>query len=373
MSAVAQWGKAVGTGQIVSGEYIWVNDYQIAGMLRRISSTNSSQVMFSDIVLFDLNQYLSRGIDSRVVYFSTSDNGKWLYYTRYIDSNTTKAEYIQYNISTGEKTVIISGIGVDEVLYPRPPGGKAIIYRTKQTEQLKNDAILWTKIPGYLIGAWTQTGDYLMALSRTSPITGLRLSLYNYNGEKISDFSLPQNTSSVEKMQYSPDGQRIYMQVIFGGYKPGLCFFDLKNPSAGWQIILNERLEGWSVGPNGTVVFYSDNPKPRHVQLNFGDEAEKMGIWLYDPAVGQPVRLTSGSDSRPMFSPDGSTIAFLRQTDPKEKPHLMLLKKYKGEWHKWIVMRRYCFVCEFWVEGNSVRRDSDEQQRSSFNDILFLS
>jgi len=51
------------------------------------------------------------------------------------------------------------------------------------------------------------------------------------------------------------------------------------------------------VGLNGTGVCYFDHPNPSHTQLNLGSRTEKMGIWLYDTEVEQPVRLTVSLDS----------------------------------------------------------------------------
>jgi len=80
-------------------------------------------------------------------------------------------------------------------------------------------------------------------------------------------------------------------------------------------------LGDWS--PNGEwIVFYTEGS---------GARAEEQGLWLRNPLGVDLYHLTTGLDREPVWSPDGSRIAFVRWDDGNAD--IFVLRRQKdGDW-----------------------------------------
>jgi dipeptidyl aminopeptidase/acylaminoacyl peptidase len=56
-------------------------------------------------------------------------------------------------------------------------------------------------------------------------------------------------------------------------------------------------------------------------------------IWVVDTTGGEPRRFTTGNgrDTTPRWSPDGTSLAFVAERDPKQKPQLYVMPAHGGE------------------------------------------
>ena len=112
---------------------------------------------------------------------------------------------------------------------------------------------------------------------------------------------------------WSPDGQRIaFVRIITS--EPSFTIFVVSALGTSPERKLLSLTRGpstivWS--PDGRFIAISDAPSSR----------ERPGIVLFSPETGEKRHLTSppvqfGADSHPAFSPDGKTLAFVRENTP---------------------------------------------------------
>src|SRR3954470_12493401 len=79
------------------------------------------------------------------------------------------------------------------------------------------------------------------------------------------------------------------------------------------RALLRERLiDGVAVSPDGGRVAYSER--------TVADGPDRPSMWIVPFGAGRARRLTHGAwtDSRPRFSPDGRTLAFLSTREGKD-------------------------------------------------------
>jgi len=116
---------------------------------------------------------------------------------------------------------------------------------------------------------------------------------------------MPTRLTSARRGEYcprwSPDGKQLAMSADWNG-PPSLYLWDIAQASARVLVPFDRRVQwlgGWS--PDGKQVIY------RH-----RDEATGSDIWCVDVASGERRKLlgTAFSESDPVFSPDGRSIAY---------------------------------------------------------------
>src|SRR5438045_239866 len=86
-----------------------------------------------------------------------------------------------------------------------------------------------------------------------------------------------------------------------------------KNLSLGWCLALlaPAAASGSFPGGNGVIAYGIASTDDCHRQPGV---TCATGIWAVDPLTGNQLRLTTGHDSNPSFSPSGNLIAFQRRT-----------------------------------------------------------
>jgi Tol biopolymer transport system component len=83
---------------------------------------------------------------------------------------------------------------------------------------------------------------------------------------------------------------------------------------------------------------------------------DRSSIWAVAFAGGRPRRLTYGawSDTRPRFSPDGRSIAFLSDREHEGIPQLLLLPLDGGEAQQVTSFRRGVLEAEWMPDGRAL-------------------
>ena len=98
------------------------------------------------------------------------------------------------------------------------------------------------------------------------------------------------------------------------------------------RLITAEDLYRFQV-PSGAAI----SPDGKHVILTLQRVEKKTekkfsNLWVVPVEGGQPRQFTSGdqSDNHPVWSPDGSQIAFLSNRQNKDKPPALFLIPFNG-------------------------------------------
>jgi dipeptidyl aminopeptidase/acylaminoacyl peptidase len=113
--------------------------------------------------------------------------------------------------------------------------------------------------------------------------------------------------------------------------------------------LLRERvIGGIDISPDGSQVAYSER--------TVVSGKDRSSIWLVGFAGGRPRRLTYGawSDTRPRFSPDGRTIAFLSDREREGTSQVLLLPLDGGEAYAVTSFRRSVLEAEWMPDGRSL-------------------
>ncbi|MDX6547983.1 MAG: hypothetical protein QOG33_1533 [Gaiellales bacterium] len=113
--------------------------------------------------------------------------------------------------------------------------------------------------------------------------------------------------------------------------------------------LLRERLIGSiDISRDGTLIAYSE----RRVD----DGKDRNSLWLVPFAGGRPRRLTHGAwtDSRPRFSPDGRSLAFLSNRDNKDVTQLHLLPLDGGDATRLTTFTRGVTEAEWMPDGRAL-------------------
>lgn len=100
-----------------------------------------------------------------------------------------------------------------------------------------------------------------------------------------------------------------------------------KRPITPQDLWACKRLAGPAVSPDGKTVVFT--VQEYSIEKNKGTSS----LWLVDVAGGAPRRLTSAqvSDSAPVWSPDGKSIAFVSKRGEDENTSLYLIRVDGGE------------------------------------------
>ena len=113
--------------------------------------------------------------------------------------------------------------------------------------------------------------------------------------------------------------------------------------------LLRERLIGGiDIAPDGSLVAYSER--------TVVSGRDRSSLWVVPFAGGRPRRLTYGawSDTRPRFSPDGGTIAFLSDREREGTFQVLLLPLDGGEARPLTSFRRGALEAEWMPDGRAL-------------------
>src|SRR5574341_1371330 len=90
-------------------------------------------------------------------------------------------------------------------------------------------------------------------------------------------------------------------------------------PFTATEMMKLKRLADPQLSPDGALVAYA------LTEIDLAGATRNSDVWLAPVSGGEPRRLTSSpaSDSRPRFSPDGRTLAFLSTRDGSSQVWLL--------------------------------------------------
>ena len=164
---------------------------------------------------------------------------------------------------------------------------------------------------------WSPDRKRIIYLSDESG--NLAINLVDSKGESVT--GLIDGVGEDASPQWSPDGKR----VAFISHQDGNPEVYLMNADGGQltRITSNstaDRLGDWS--PDGEWLVFSSS----------GDETTG-GLWLRNPDGVNLVRLTSGRDSAPAWSPNGQHIVFLREEGGNHDIYIISALK-DGAWQE---------------------------------------
>ena len=170
---------------------------------------------------------------------------------------------------------------------------------------------------------WSPDGRAIVYMSDESG--DLEINLVDPEGETIT--RLTHNGGDDRFPRWSPDGKRLaFISEQHGA--PELYLMGLTGGKA-TRITSNttdDILGGWS--PDGEwLVFYSEGT------------AEERGLWLRNPLGVNLVHLTTGQDREPVWSPEGTHIAFVRW-DGGNADIFILRRVSNGTWQDDIEVTR---------------------------------
>jgi dipeptidyl aminopeptidase/acylaminoacyl peptidase len=113
--------------------------------------------------------------------------------------------------------------------------------------------------------------------------------------------------------------------------------------------LLRERLiEAIDISPDGAMIAFSE----RRVVAG----RDRTSLWLVAFGGGRPRRLTHGAwtDSRPRFSPDGRSLAFLSNRDDKDVTQLHVLPLDGGDATRLTSFKRGVTEAEWMPDGRGL-------------------
>ena len=218
------------------------------------------------------------------------------------------------NSSAGNRLVFVSTVDGDpEIVVVDTRTGKA----TPITDNRSRD----------LYPQWSPDGKKIVYMSDQAG--DMEINVVDSDGKSIT--RLTHNGGDDRFPRWSPDGKRlafiseqegapdVYLMGADGGQVTRIT-------SNGTQDILGD----WS--PNGEWLVYYGEGTP---ELS----TEERGLWLRNPDGVNLVRLTTGKDRDPVWSPDGKKIAFVRW-DGGNADLFVLRKLANGTWQDGVEVTR---------------------------------
>ena len=152
-----------------------------------------------------------------------------------------------------------------------------------------------------LLPRWAPDGKSIAYLSDESG--SLEIHLVKPGDETVT--RLTNSGSNSRYPRWSPDGRRL---AFISGEDDRSDLYLLSVEDRTTSLVsanaTNDVLGDWS--PNGEWLVYYNEGAP-----------ETRGLWLRNPEGVNLVRLTESNDRGPVWSPDGSRIAFVRSEDGK--------------------------------------------------------
>ena len=216
----------------------------------------------------------------------------------------------------GDDVVFVSEVDGDAEIYSVDPESGELLALTS------NNA-------GDYAPAWSPSRRYVAYESNESG--DLEINLVDEKGERITRVT---HTAGDDRTpRWSPRGTRLaYIASQDGNGEVYIATMEGGRVDRATRDEAEDRLGGWS--PDGEwLAFYRDvgtegsdaaDPAP-------GDQANKSGIWLRNPAGVNLIQLTEGPDSGPVWSPDGEHIAFVREVNGNQDVYL-LSRVENGTW-----------------------------------------
>jgi TolB protein len=202
------------------------------------------------------------------------------------------------------------------------PDGKQVAYSRYNTNRPVVPYKVWSRNPNFdlystvFLPAYDPTGAYL-AVTRSNAGSSTLEILDEQGKQRI--LRTEHDDTIMLAPQWSPDGKRLIFGV--GGFSAFLDFsigekkpFDPVNGGA--QVgIINADGSGFQVvtsGPNNNA-FPSFSPDGKHIAYR-SMGASEQGLRIMNLDDRSTVQITTEWDNFPVWSPDGSRIAFVRKT-----------------------------------------------------------
>lgn len=193
------------------------------------------------------------------------------------------------------------------LIYSTEEGGIYRIYRTAIGTENRESVLLVEN--GAQPGV-SSAGRYMAFYGTRSDALGLRL--FDANAERSPQAIFPQLSANIEDSRlsppsWSPDGNRLAFASNREGDRIMRVYITLApDPGTTTSIDFGED-PAWSPKGSGESLL---------VYKGMDKTGNNPGLWLANDAGGKIRQLTfNGSDRRPVWSPDGQYIVFMRQFD----------------------------------------------------------
>ena len=222
--------------------------------------------------------------------------------------------------SAGEQWVFVTGVNGDpEIAVVDVTSGDIVVITDNQSRDL--------------FPRWSPDGSRIVYVADESG--DLEINLVDPKDEAIT--RLTHNAGGDLFPRWSPDGRRLAFVSEREG-EPGLYLMEIEGGkttridsktagAAGLTGVAGSAgvvLGDWS--PNGEwIVFHTEGGGVGGVNL------EERGLWLRNPLGVDLHHLTNGQDREPVWSPDGSRVAFVRWEDGNADIYV-LRKSKDGDW-----------------------------------------
>lgn len=204
--------------------------------------------------------------------------------------------------SSGDRIVFVSEIDGDAEIYLlNPATGEATPLTDNQNRDF-NPRI-------------SPDGKSIAYLSDESG--GIEINLVDAEGESI--VRLTHNVGDDQYPQWSPNGKR-------------LAFISHQDTGPEVYTMARDGSQQTRITTHAGVDIIGDwSPDGEWLVFNGRTDGPERGLWLRNPAGVNLVRLTTEPDTRPVWSPNGTHIAFVR-TDGENSDIYMLGKLKNGTW-----------------------------------------
>ncbi len=247
-----------------------------------------------------------------------SPEGKWIAYTlSTVDVAGDKRDSDVWMASTdGKENIRVTSSAESETSPKWSPDGKQLSFLSSRPGKAKGSQV-WvlerrggeaqqlTDVKGRLTAyEWSPNSKQLLLI--------LREEEDDKKDEKKPEVGAPEKLKPIviDRYSFKRDG----VGYVSGAKRSRLFLFDIETKKL--ELVTTENFDeaapAWS--PDGKLIAYSGNRSAD------GDRIPNSDIWIVEAKAGStPRKLTTfaGSDSQPVWSPDGKSIAYLTGSEHK--------------------------------------------------------